>query len=184
MQIIFIILSVVVLICLIKAVRKRNKVMHTQIEYIGTDADMPADYNTYIAGVNYRCVNSDTGGFLGIIIPQSNNKHDKNAVAIYKRDGRLLGYIPKNETVEFRKWCNTHPVPCVGYIRKENGILQGRIKALLPENEKAVNKATAYYVRWLVENYGRKFVPVGFIVHRKQTDKETIAAINNYLGQL
>jgi hypothetical protein len=182
MQAILIILGVIVLVWLVKEVRKRTKIMRTQITYLGTDADMPDEYSTYIAGINYRCTGFDIGGFLGFAIPQQNNKYDKNAVGVYKKDGMLLGYIPKDEAKEFREWCNMHPVPCVGYIRKENNKLQGRIKALLPENEKAVSRATAYYVRWLVEKYGRKFVPTGFTVNRKRTDEETISAINEYIN--
>ncbi len=104
---------------------KRAEILLISIEYLGTDADMPDDFDTYIAGANYRCSFMDIGGFIGFAIPQFDNKHDINAVAIYNKKGKHLGFIPRIEAKQFREWCDTRPVPCVGYIKMEDGKYRG-----------------------------------------------------------
>lgn len=144
-------------------------------------------FSTYIAGINFRCNARDAGGFLGYAVPEPDNEYDTNAVAIYRNDGKLLGYIPKKDNREFKEWSDSCTVPCVGYILSEDGTMKGRVKALLPENENAVNKAVAYYVRWLVQERGRRFIPKGFNLKDRdklKTDEDLIGAINDYIGEL
>lgn len=144
-------------------------------------------FSTYIAGINFRCYARDVGGFLGYAAPEPDNEYDTNAVAIYRNDGKLLGYIPKKDNREFKEWSSSCTVPCVGYILREDGTMKGRVKALLPENENAVRKAVAYYVRWLVRKHGSRFIPKGFDLKDKdklKTDEDFIEAINAYIEEL
>lgn len=161
------------------------------IKFRGSEVDNFSMYMTgfytYIAGINFRCNARDEGGFLGYAAPEPDNEYDRNAVAVYRNDGKLLGYIPKKENKEFKEWSESCTVPCVGYIFQEDGTMRGRVKALLPENENAVYKAVAYYVRWLVQEHGRRFIPKGFDLKDKdklKTDEDFIEAINAYIEEL
>lgn len=74
------------------------------------------DYETRIAGAHHHCDDSDIGGFVGYIRPDVNNRHDRNAIGIYNNDGKLLGYIPKEEIADVLRWATQLQLPCIGYI--------------------------------------------------------------------
>ena len=80
----------------------------------------PELYHTKIAGINFRkdIRNLAYIYFDAILIPEPTNKHDKNAIKIvHAEDGRLLGYIPADETGDVRKWVNNQfPYPCRAFI--------------------------------------------------------------------
>lgn len=180
---------------LIKAVRSDNKNYEPvskndgipKIKYGNSSTrDMVSDFYTYIAGINYRCNKNDIGGFLGTALPEDNNPHDKNAVAIYRKDGKKLGYIPAAEAKEFRKWSKEEAVPCVGYIIKgdaKNGMVQGKVKAMLPESETGVKITTAYFVKWMVSNYGAKYLPNSYPI-RRGSQEEIVDDIQVYIDKL
>ena len=80
----------------------------------------PELYHTKIAGINFRkdIRNLAYIYFDAMLIPEPTNKHDKNAIKIvHAEDGRLLGYIPAEETDDVRKWVNNQfPYPCRAFI--------------------------------------------------------------------
>ena len=126
-------------------------------------------YYTKIAGVQHHSGKQDIGGFLGYVCSEPNNPYDKNAIAIYRNDNKLLGYIPKDETADFRKWSDKENLPCIGFIKAGDEVPRfGKVK-IIDTDKDEVDLIVAKYVRWLISNFGTKFIPNGFSVG---TDKE------------
>lgn len=77
-------------------------------------------YHTKIAGINYCRGIKDLAGvyFDALLIPEPNNKFDKNAIKIvHAEDQRKLGYIPAEETNDVRIWVNNQfPYKCRAHI--------------------------------------------------------------------
>lgn len=120
--------------------------------------DNSEEYSTYIAGINYRCDAGDIGGFIGTVKPDRANKYDKNALAIYRGDGKHLGFIPKNETRHIRRW-GVGVVVCVGYIKEgDDAPLYGRVKVYSRLDNGAMIEI-ARYVKWLIDNHGVEYAP-------------------------
>lgn len=121
-------------------------------------------YYTKIAGVQHHCNKQDIGGFLGYICSEPNNQYDKNAVAVYRNDNRLLGYLPKDEIKDFREWSEKENLPCVGFIKAGDEVpLFGKVK-ITDTDKDETDLIVARYVKWLVSNFGAKFIPAGFSV--------------------
>ena len=120
--------------------------------------DNSEDYSTYIAGINYRCDADDIGGFIGTVKPDRGNKYDKNALAIYRGDGKHLGFIPKNETRHIRRW-GVGVAICVGYVKEgDDAPLYGRVKVYsLLDNGAMIE--IARYAKWLINNHGVEYAP-------------------------
>lgn len=119
-------------------------------------------FATYIAGVGYHASEKDAGAFVGVVAPDPTNIYDKNAIAIYRNDTKLLGYIGKREQREYKEWSNRKTCPCVGYIKtgdytNDNGLI-GRIKVIKPYNIEYVKNETKGYLKWALEQYGKQFV--------------------------
>ena len=57
-----------------------------------------------IAGVEHYCTEKDEGNYDGYIKAEENNQYDSNAIAVYTNNGKLIGYIPKDENINFRIW--------------------------------------------------------------------------------
>ena len=70
-----------------------------------TFCDIDSEIVNYkIAGINYqRGLKNYEGNFIGYLQPEPQNKYDPNAIAIHHRDGKLLGYIPADQTDEVRE---------------------------------------------------------------------------------
>ena len=144
------------------------------------------DYLCKIAGVQYRNDVQDIGGFLGYVRSEPTNPHDKNAIAIYRNDGKHVGYIPKDETKDFREWSAKENLPCVGFIKDGDDVeLYGKVKVLdtdADETELEIVK----FVKWLVSNFGVKFIPVGFNADTDETlrtKKDWLAFLNKYIDE-
>lgn len=144
------------------------------------------DYFCKIAGVQYRNDARDIGGFLGYVCSEPTNQHDKNAIAVYRNDGKLIGYIPKDEIKYFREWSAKDNLPCVGFIKDGDDVgLYGKVKVLdtdADETELEVVK----FVKWLVSNFGVKFIPVGFNADTDETlrtKKDWLAFLNKYIDE-
>lgn len=144
------------------------------------------DYFCKIAGVQYRNDVQDIGGFLGYVCSEPTNPHDKNAIAIYRNDGKLIGYIPKDEIKDFREWSAKDNLPCVGFIKDGDDVeLYGKVKVLdtdADETELEIVK----FVKWLVSNFGVKFIPVGFNADTGETlrtKKDWLAFLNRYIDE-
>lgn len=86
------------------------------------------EWHTYIAGVSYHISKYDIGGFTGWIENDINNAHDSKAMGIYNSFGKLLGYIPAKELLDYRLWCDSKPQPCIGFVYIEDGQYRGRVK--------------------------------------------------------
>lgn len=144
------------------------------------------DYLCKIAGVQYRNDAQDIGGFLGYVCSEPTNPHDKNAIAIYRNDDKLIGYIPKDEIKDFREWSAKENLPCVGFIKDGDEVaLYGKVKIIdtdADETELEVVK----FVKWLVSNFGVKFIPVSFKIDTDtvpRTKKDWLAFLTEYIDE-
>ena len=127
------------------------------------------DYFCAIAGVQYHNSTQDIGGFIGFVCPEPTNAYDKNAIAIYNFDKKLVGYIPKNEQKAFREWSSKDTLLCVGFVAKgDNAPLYGKVKVIDGDPDETEFEVIRF-TKWLVSNFGVKFIPKGFNVN---TDKE------------
>lgn len=141
---------------LVKLVAKIGKRPPLKLEI--AQGDNSEDYSTYIAGINYRCDSGDIGGFIGTVKPDRANKYDKNALAIYRGDGKHLGFIPKNETRHIRRW-GDGAVICVGYVKEgDDAPLYGRVKIYSRLDNGAMIEI-ARYIKWLIDNHGVEYAP-------------------------
>lgn len=143
-------------------------------------------YYTKIAGVQYRNGVQDIGGFLGYIHSEPDNPYDKNAIAIYRNDDKLLGYIPKDETKIYREWSNKENLPCIGFIKAgDETPLFGKVKVIDSDKDET-ELIIAKYVRWLISTFGIKFIPANFSVdasNKLQTKKDWIAFLDCYINK-
>lgn len=73
-------------------------------------------FETKLAGAQYRCTDDDIGGFLGYIAPEPDNEYDKNAIAVYRNNGKHVGYIPREDIASLKRWASQPSLPCIGYI--------------------------------------------------------------------
>ena len=146
------------------------------------------DLITYIAGINFRCGIEDIGGFLGYTRPEPDNPHDHNAVAIIRNDGKHLGYVPAKELSLYHSETDGGEYPCVGYITEgESQTVNGRVKIIFSRDGKVIDCAAASYVRWLLQNKGKRYLPKHFdFIGDKQprTKQEMIDAITEYIDSL
>lgn len=140
---------------------------NTAVKVTAGSAD--GTYYTKIAGVQYHNGKKDIGGFLGYVCSEPNNLYDKNAIAVYRNDNKLLGYISKDEVADYRKWSAKENLPCVGFIKAGDDVpLFGKVK-IIDTDKDETDLIVAQYVKWIVSNFGTKFIPNGFSVN---TDKE------------
>lgn len=150
---------------------------------VKSDADM--EFYCRIAGVQYHCTAAEVGGFLGYVAPETNNPHDKNACAVYRNDDKLVGYIPKDKLTEYRQWSGCKSLPCVGFVKEGADVpLFGKVKVINNADETEAKIIIVKYVRWLVANFGKKYVPVGFNVDTEmplKTKSDWLAALDEYI---
>lgn len=180
----YVIIAVVVaLYFVVKSAQKKTPKKEMKIS---VKVSTSPDYFCKIAGVQYRNDVQDIGGFLGYVCSEPANPHDKNAIAIYRNDGKLIGYIPKDEIKDFREWSAKDNLPCVGFIKDGDDVeLYGKVKVLdtdADETELEIVK----FVKWLVSNFGVKFIPVGFnadTVETLCTKKDWLAFLNKYIDE-
>lgn len=127
------------------------------------------DYFCTIAGAQYHNSTQDIGGFIGFVCPEPTNVYDKNAIAIYNFDKKLVGYIPKKEQKAFREWSSKDSLLCVGFVAKgDDAPLYGKVKVIDCDPDETELEVIRF-IKWLVSNFGVKFIPKGFDVN---TDKE------------
>ncbi len=150
---------------------------------VKSDADM--EFYSRIAGVQYHCTDTEVGGFLGYVAPETNNPYDKNACAVYRNDDKLVGYIPKDELTEYRQWSGRKSLPCVGFVKEGTDVsLFGKVKVINNADEMEAKIIIVKYVRWLIANFGKKYVPVGFNVDTEmplKTKSDWLAALDEYI---
>ena len=131
----------------------KNKAYHGPLpnrKEDGTYTKIYANYVSYdIAGINHRkgiCV----GKFKGYLIPEPNNKFDRNAIAIYDNLSMHVGYIPSYDTNEVRSLGKDFPIEVYGEINSNEDPDTGR----------------AYY-------YGNVLIEVSDEVRNKMQKSET-----------
>ena len=144
------------------------------------------DYFCKIAGASHHCDESDIGGFIGTVRHDANNKYDKYAHGVYNLDGKLLGYIPKDELADYIEFSGGKDRNCVGFIKTgEHVPFYGKVK-VLPFGEAATTESIAF-ILWMVKNLGKMYIPKkGFNVTSDQplkTKKDWIAFLENYLEE-
>lgn len=144
------------------------------------------DYFCKIAGVQYRNGTQDVGGFLGYVRSEPTNPHDKKAIAIYRNDGKHIGYIPKDEIKDFREWSAKENLPCVGFIKDGDEVaLYGKVKIIDTDTDETELEIVKF-VKWLVSNFGVKFIPVGFNADTGKTlrtKKDWLAFLTEYIDE-
>lgn len=144
------------------------------------------DYFCEIAGVQYRNGIQDVGGFLGYVCSEPTDPHDKNAIAIYRNDGKHIGYIPKDEIKDFREWSAKENLPCVGFIKDGDEVaLYGKVKIIDTDTDETELEVVKF-VKWLVSNFGVKFIPVGFNADTGKTlrtKKDWLAFLTEYIDE-
>jgi hypothetical protein len=142
------------------------------------------EYFCKIAGAHHR--NKDEGAFIGVVTNDPDNEYDKNAIAIYRNDGKLMGYIPREEQRDFRKWSDRDPLPCVGYVRYGDYVdMYGSVK-VIDADKRLTELHIMKFVRWLIENYGVDFIPNDFTVDSAtppQTEEEWLDYLDEYIAQ-
>lgn len=162
--------------------KKPTKAKAKEIKLEVTPGDSSSEYYTKIAGVQYRCDASDVGGFFGFIIHEPSNPKDPNAVAIYRADGKHLGYIPKDETEGLRYWCDRSNLFCVGYIAPGDHVpLYGKVKIFDVVDNRAMIRL-AKYVKYLIENFGVKYIPEG-LNSDARNKREWLEAMDNLIAE-
>ena len=130
------------------------------LQILNREGDVHEDeWHTYIAGLPHHASKYDIGGFSGWVEADYNNKYDRNAMGVYNSFGKLLGYIPAKEVLDYRVWCGVEPQPCVGFIYNEDGQLRGRVKILRPCNEDFLQTEFSRYLQWVNDNYGEEYLP-------------------------
>lgn len=71
-----------------------------------------------IAGIAYRKnINNYLGEFVGTLIPEPKNPHDRMAIKILAPDGHHVGYVPKDVNVKVHQ-SRILPCKCYCYIGK------------------------------------------------------------------
>lgn len=142
------------------------------------------EYFCKIAGAHHR--NKNEGAFIGVVTNDPDNEYDKNAIAIYRNDGKLMGYIPREEQRDFRKWSDRDPLPCIGYVRYGDYVdMYGSVK-VIDADKRLTELHIMKFVKWLIENYGVDFIPNDFTVDSTtppKTKEEWLDYLDEYIAQ-
>lgn len=142
------------------------------------------EYFCKIAGASHH--DNEEGAFIGVVMSDPDNEYDKNAIAIYHNDGRLVGYIPRNEQKDFREWSTREPLPCVGFFCEGDYTdLYGKVK-VIDADQRLTEIHIAKFVRWMVEKYGVKYIPNDFVVNSPdapRTKAQWLYYLDEYIAQ-
>ena len=142
------------------------------------------EYFCKIAGASHH--DNKEGAFIGVVMSDPDNEYDKNAIAIYHNDGRLVGYIPRNEQKDFREWSTREPLPCVGFFCEGDYTdLYGKVK-VIDADQRLTEIHIAKFVRWMVEKYGVKYIPNDFVVDSPdapRTKAQWLDYLDEYIAQ-
>ena len=111
------------------------------LDNIDYSDDLEENTETFdITGLRYHCTVHDCGKIVGIVKPEPSNVHDPRAQAVYRNDGKLLGYIPRTQ-LDWYEDFNEQNVPCpfVGEIEVDGrGWLIAEIKVIIPTSREYV----------------------------------------------
>ena len=113
------------------------------LDNIDYSDDLEENTETFdITGLRYHCTVHDCGKIVGIVKPEPSNVHDPRAQAVYRNDGKLLGYIPRTQ-LDWYEDFNEENVPCpfVGEIEVDGrGWLIAEIKVIIPSSREYVEE--------------------------------------------
>lgn len=113
------------------------------LDNIDYSDDLEENTETFdITGLRYHCTVHDCGKIVGIVRPEPSNVHDPRAQAVYRNDGKLLGYIPRTQ-LDWYEDFNEQNVPCpfVGEIEVDGrGWLVAEIKVIIPTSREFVEE--------------------------------------------
>lgn len=150
------------------------------------DEEDEIEYVTKIAGVTFNNDESDVGGFLGYVRSDPNNPHDPDAIAIYRTDNKLVGYIPRDEQGEYRSWSAKENLPCIGFIAEGDEVdLYGQVK-IVDADKSTTTLELVKYAAWLISNFGVKFAPRGLKITgttNLRTKDQWLSALYKYIDK-
>ena len=114
------------------------------LDNIDYSDDLEENTETFdITGLRYHCTVHDVGKIVGIVKPEPSNVHDPRAQAVYRNDGKLLGYIPRTQ-LDWYEDFNEQNVPCpfVGEIEldRSSARLIAEIKVIIPSSREYVEE--------------------------------------------
>lgn len=114
------------------------------LDNIDYSDDLEVNTETFdITGLRYHCTVHDCGKIVGIVKPEPSNVHDPRAQAVYRNDGKLLGYIPRTQ-LDWYEDFNEQNVPCpfVGEIELDRSTarLVAEIKVIIPTSQEFVEE--------------------------------------------
>jgi len=116
------------------------------------DESLPEDdFDTEIAGLQYNCSMKDVGWVNGVVRPEPENPFDSKAQAVFRADGKKLGYIPRSALDHYAEF-NPRNVECpfVGQIiRDYSDGLMGFILVVLPSTHAFAIKRLSGYLEKL-----------------------------------
>lgn len=119
-----------------------------------------------IAGITFHCKPSDVGGFYGTVEPQPDNPHDPGALAIYRDDGKQLGYIPAADLQRFKKRFGSIDggrLFLIGFIAVDTQApVYGRVLVLSGDSPHEDRRRQKAFVEWVIARHGRDFTPRRF----------------------
>lgn len=107
------------------------------------------EFRAQIAGLGHH--HPYYGGFAGYIIPEPNNPHDQNAMAIYVAD-KKIGYVPRRDNIHYKDWCNNRPMPCIGCIYYNDGKDVGVVRAIRYTNPETMYRIANDFFAWFRDN--------------------------------
>ena len=114
------------------------------LDNIDYSDDLEENTETFdITGLRYHCTVHDCGKIVGIVKPEPSNVHDPRAQAVYRNDGKLLGYIPRTQ-LDWYEDFNEQNVPCpfAGEIEldRSSARLLAEIKVIIPSSREYVEE--------------------------------------------
>ena len=119
------------------------------------DSDTTYGPNCYVAGLSYRWNPEEKYLGMGFLIPEPDNKYDKNAIAIYTGDGRHAGYWPRRAQGKLADWMYIEEIPrgsilpCGMEITQgDDGNFRSNITPYRPTSENYIRECIESYIRW------------------------------------
>ena len=140
---------------------------------------------TSVSGASHLCDHGDVGGFEGYEKAEPTNDLYWNAFAIYRNDGKKIGYIPMQDSDEYLDFSDDKERQCVGFINESKLGVYGYVN-VLPKSDYAAKIETIKFVRWLIEENGVDFIPHWFRIDTNAnpvTKAEWIQSIDEYLNK-
>ena len=138
-----------------KTVEKDNEPDWAFLDRLTYDEDLSKEtMDSEISGLRYYCRVEDMGIIRGIVAPEPSNIHDPRAKAVIRSDGKLIGYLPRNDVNQYELMNEDHlsmVCPFAGRITiNSKGWLESEIRIALPASEEFVEEELENYLRLLI----------------------------------